>query len=61
TALVSPLLVLEAFVGAFTDGGQAILLPGVLLLLGAGWVANESRFVAFFGLLRRRREQGAEE
>ena len=54
-ALVSPLLLLEAFVGAFADGGRALLLPGVLLLLGTAWVANESRILALFGALRRRR------
>ena len=61
TALVSPLLVVESFFAAFTDSGQALLMPGLLLLLGAAWMANESRFVALLGLLRRRRQQGAEQ
>ena len=57
TALVSPLLVLEALVGAVADSGKAMLGPGAVFLLGALWIANESRIIELVGG-RRAREEG---
>lgn len=55
-ALVSPLLTLEAFVGALTDTGSAMLAPGVFLLVGSAWVLSESRRGAR-GVAARRRDE----
>jgi hypothetical protein len=54
TAVVSPLLVLEALLRAFTDGGQVLAVPGILLLLGVGWMAHQSLLLSLLRRLRRR-------
>jgi len=46
TALVSPVLVLEAFARALSDAGEAIVLPGLLLVLGVLYLSNEARVKA---------------
>ena len=46
TALVSPFLVLEAFARALSDAGQALALPGLLLVLGVLYLSNEARVKA---------------
>lgn len=58
-ALISPLLVLEALIGAVFDSGRAMLGPGIVLLLGVMWIANESRIVELVGG-RRSEQQGVE-
>ncbi len=51
-AVLSPWLLLEAFVGAFTDAGIELLLPGLLLSLGAAWVTSKSRLRVLAGSRR---------
>jgi len=46
TALLSPVLVLEAFARALSDAGQAIVLPGLLLAFGVLYLSNEARVKA---------------
>jgi hypothetical protein len=57
TAVISPLLVLEALLRAFTDGGRVLAVPGILLLLGAGWVAHESMLLSLLRRFRRRQHE----
>jgi hypothetical protein len=46
TALLSPLLVLEAFARALSDAGEAMVLPGLLLVFGVLYLSNEARVKA---------------
>ncbi len=48
TALLSPLLVLEAFARALSDAGEAMVLPGLLLAFGVLYLSNEARVKALF-------------
>lgn len=61
TALVSPLLILEALAAALFDTGQALLISGLLLLVGAAWVASGARLTGLLGYRRRRRQEEAEQ
>ncbi len=46
TALLSPVLVLEALARALSDAGQAVVLPGLLLAFGVLYLSNEARVKA---------------
>ena len=46
TALLSPFLVLEAFARALSDAGEAMVLPGLLLVFGVLYLSNEARVKA---------------
>lgn len=59
-AILSPLLLLQSLFAAFTDAGRDLAVPALLLLLGAGFVANESRLRLVVGALRRTRRSGSE-
>ncbi len=43
TALLSPLLLVEALLSAFVATGRDLILPGLLLLGVALWMANDLR------------------
>ena len=43
TALVSPLLLLEALLGAFFATGRDLLIPTLLLVIVSLWMANDLR------------------
>jgi hypothetical protein len=43
TAIVSPVLLGEAFVGAFAETGRDLVVPGVILLVGVTWISRSSR------------------
>ena len=43
TALLSPLVLVEALLSAFVATGRDLILPGLLLLAVALWMANDLR------------------
>ena len=43
SALLSPLILLEALVGAFVATGRDLILPGLILLMLALWMARDLR------------------
>jgi hypothetical protein len=52
TALLSPVLVLEAFIAALASTGRALWLPALLLVAGAIVLSNESKFLTALRLRR---------
>ena len=43
TALVSPLILLEALLGAFIDTGRDLVFPAIALLVVSLWLARDLR------------------
>lgn len=43
SAILSPLVLFEALIGAFVETGRDLVFPGILLLLVAGWMGNDLR------------------
>jgi hypothetical protein len=43
SSLVSPLLLFESLVGAFSETGRSLLIPGLLLVVGVLWAERRRR------------------